>query len=107
MVAKKPSKNVDDLCQALLLLKNPGEMYSFLKDLCTPQEMEALAERWHVCQLLHRGNLSYREIRQMTGSSLTTIGRIARFLKDEDYHGYRSLLEKINNVDKNREEGKK
>ena len=86
---------IDDLCQALLLLETEEEAYRFLKDLCTPQEMTLLAERWKVCRLLEDGNLSYREIQRMTGASLTTIGRVARFLKDEPYQGYVTALKKL------------
>ncbi|MFI4957004.1 MAG: YerC/YecD family TrpR-related protein [Gammaproteobacteria bacterium] len=87
-------KNINQLCDALLLLKNREEAFHFLKDLCTPQEINALAERWHVCQLLEQGDLSYRDIHALTGASLTTIGRVARFLKDEPYHGYRTILKR-------------
>lgn len=83
------------LCDALLLLENREEAYLFLKDLCTPQELNALSERWRVCQLLADGELSYRDIHKVTGASLTTIGRVARFLKDEPYHGYRIILNRL------------
>ncbi len=90
------NSNIDDLCKILLLLQTKAEMYNFLKDLCTPQEMTALAERWRVCRLLEKGDLSYRDIHRMTDASLTTIGRVARFLKDEPYHGYLTALKKMN-----------
>ncbi len=83
------------LCDALLLLKDREDLYNFLKDLCTPQELTILAERWKVCQLLDQGNLLYRDINQLTGASLMTIGRVARFLKDEPYKGYRNILTKM------------
>lgn len=85
-----------DLCKALLVIKTEGEMESVLKDLCTPQELTALAERWHVCRLLGKKDLSYREISAQTGVSLATITRVARFLKDEPYKGYRLLLQRCN-----------
>ena len=68
-------------------------MEKFLIDLCTPAELKALSERWHVAQLLDKGELSYREIYAVTGVSTTTIGRVARFLKDEPHQGYRSVLD--------------
>ena len=83
------------LCDAFLLLDNRDMMFNFLKDLCTPQEMTALSERWRVCQLLDEGGLSYRDIHRITGASLTTIGRVARFLKDEPHHGYVTVLKKM------------
>lgn len=85
----------DDLFEALLLVKNKDEMARFMKDLCTPQEISALAERWRVCKLLEQGELSYREINTMTGASLATITRIARFLKDEPHQGYKTILDRI------------
>ena len=83
------------LCEAVVLLKNTEEVANFLKDLCTPQELKALQERWEVCQLLDDGKLSYRQISKQTGCSTTTIGRVSRFLNNEPYKGYRKLLDKI------------
>ncbi|WP_032112498.1 YerC/YecD family TrpR-related protein [Candidatus Paracaedibacter symbiosus] len=85
-----------ELAEALFLLETEDEVHRFLKDLCTPQEIIALKERWRVCQYLEAGNLSYRDIHRLTGASLTTIGRVARFLKEEPYQGYRLVLNRIN-----------
>ena len=89
-----------NLYEALLALKNEKEARAFFKDLCTPQEISSLQERWRICQLLSDGNLSYREIAQLTNASLTTIGRVSRFLKDEDYGGYKTLLKRFKDQDK-------
>jgi TrpR-related protein YerC/YecD len=86
---------VKALFETLSMIKDPQEMARFMRDLCTPQEIAAFAERWRVCQLLNEGDLSYREIHDITGASLATITRVARFLKDEPHHGYRSVLKKI------------
>ncbi len=89
-----------ELIHALTRLEDPLEAKNFLHDLCTPQEIRSLNERWRVAQLLNTNTLSYREISEKTGASLTTIGRVARFLKDENYGGYRLMLQKLgNNVD--------
>ncbi len=84
-----------ELFEALLVLNDEEEYQMFFLDLCTPQEIKALKERWKVCQLLDRGDLSYRDIHELTGASLTTIGRVARFLKEEPYKGYQSTLKKL------------
>jgi len=84
----------DDLFRALSLIETVDEAKNFLIDLCTPSEIRAFSERWKVCQLLSCGNFSYRQIKEMTGASLTTIGRVARFLREEKYGGYRKMLEK-------------
>jgi TrpR-related protein YerC/YecD len=81
--------------QAFLMLKDENEVKQFLKDLCTPQEIEALKERWRASQLLFEGELSYRQIHEKTGASVTTISRVARFLKDEPYKGYQLVLDRI------------
>ena len=86
---------IAELFQALLLIKSAAEMEVFFKDLCTPQEIRALAERWRVCRLLNSGSLSYRDINNLTGASLATIGRVARFLKEEPHHGYQMVLKRL------------
>lgn len=88
------------LSEALLMLKSSSECSNFLKDLCTPQELSAIKERWRVCQLLDRCDLSYREIHELTGVSLATIGRVARFLREESYGGYRLILERLKKGDR-------
>ncbi len=86
----------DNLCLAFLTLKDTREVLAFLKDLCTPQELKDLAERWNICCLLATGKYSYRDIHAQTGVSLATIGRVARFLNDEKHGGYTLVLGHIN-----------
>ena len=75
-----PSQSVElNLCEALLSLKNADEMQAFLRDLCTPAELEVLVDRWRVVPYLLDG-VSYREIHDRTAVSITTIGRVARYL---------------------------
>lgn len=81
--------------QTLSEIGDKDAMEAFLIDLCTPAERRALAERWIVAQLLEEGELSYREINAKTGVSTTTIGRVARFLKDEPYGGYRQIFDSL------------
>ena len=84
-----------ELYEAILLLKNTEEIHRFFKDLCTPQEITALSERWRVCKILDQRQLSYREINSEIGASLATIGRVARFLNNESYGGYQLVLERM------------
>jgi TrpR-related protein YerC/YecD len=67
------------LVQAMLTCRTPEELRAFLKDLCTPAELQAMADRWAVVEALNQG-LPYREIHRLTGVSLTTIARVARYL---------------------------
>lgn len=89
------SHHINKLCDAFLLLKNREEALLFLKDLCTPKEITDMAERFAVSELLDRSDLSYRDIQRITGASLTTIGRVARFLKTEPYKGYKLILKRM------------
>ena len=82
------------LAQALSSIDGTKLMEKFLVDLCTPAELRALSERWHVAQLLDKGEQSYRDINAETGVSTTTIARVARFLKDEPHQGYRAVLDR-------------
>ena len=67
------------LYEAILTLKSPEECKAFFRDLCTPAELQALADRWAVVPLLRSGT-PYRDIHEATGVSVTTIGRVARCL---------------------------
>jgi TrpR-related protein YerC/YecD len=82
------------LVQALLTLRTEQECRSFLTDLLTPAELEALVDRWSVVAYLNEG-VPYRKIHELTGVSVTTIGRVARFLAGEN-GGYRVVLERLN-----------
>lgn len=78
------------LSRVLSQLEKPTDIDAFLDDLCTPAELEALADRWSVVPLLAQG-MSYRQIHQETGVSVTTVGRIARAL-EHGTGGYRMAL---------------
>lgn len=86
---------VEDLCRALLTPGSAEEMARLLTDLCTPQEIRTLAERWHVARLLDGSDLSYRDIHDATGVSTTTIVRVARFLRQEPHRGYRAAIDAL------------
>jgi TrpR-related protein YerC/YecD len=81
----------DALFRAVLSLDDVHEIRNFFKDLCTPAELQALVDRWQVVQLLQQ-DLPYRRIHDLTGVSVTTIGRVARFLTD-GFGGYTAALE--------------
>jgi TrpR-related protein YerC/YecD len=83
----------DALFQAIVTLQTATECRDFFRDLCTPAELQALVDRWSVVGLLRDG-LTYREISARTGVSVTTIGRVARFLA-EGFGGYRTVVERL------------
>lgn len=82
----------DALFHALISLQGVSECRNFCRDLCTPAELQALVDRWQVVELLEQG-LTYRKISELTGVSVTTIGRVARFLAD-GFGGYRTAIDR-------------
>jgi TrpR-related protein YerC/YecD len=89
----RPREALSPLLEALLALKTTAEMRAFLDDLCTPAELEAIADRWRVVPLLLK-EAPYREIHDRTGVSVTTIGRIARCLSF-GAGGYRLAADRV------------
>ena len=88
-------KDQDALFKAFAKLKTGAEAARFLRDLATPAELEAFAERWRIARLLDGGAHSYRAIAEETGASTATIARVARFLREEDHQGYRLVLDRL------------
>lgn len=93
-----PSKSEEQLaevalCHAVLALETEAEARAFLRDLCTPAELQALVDRWRVVGLLRQG-MPYRQINDQTGISVTTIGRVARFLADGN-GGYLAVADRL------------
>jgi TrpR-related protein YerC/YecD len=89
------------LYHAILALRSVEECRDFFHDLCTPAELEAMTDRWMVAEMLER-DLPYREIRRLTGVSVTTIGRVARYLANGN-GGYRAALDALNVAARRRE----
>jgi TrpR-related protein YerC/YecD len=88
-----PQQASRGLCEALLTLKTVDECQRFLEDLCTPAELEALLDRWSVLAHLQAG-IPYRQIHDLTGVSVTTIGRVARCLT-QGSGGYQLALKRL------------
>lgn len=80
------------LFRAILGLCDVAEVRAFLVDLCTPAELQALKDRWLVAELLDQ-DLPYRQIHDRTGVSVTTIGRVARYL-NSGAGGYSKALQR-------------
>ncbi len=81
ITARQEALSERSLFAAVLTLKTVDECRAFFRDLCTPAELQAIADRWAVVEWLQKG-LPYREIHRLTGVSVTTIGRVARYLSD-------------------------
>ncbi len=84
---------MDKLFEAILTLESVDECYAFFEDLCTINEMNSLAQRLQVAQMLKEGR-TYTSIEEETGVSTATISRVKRFLQ-YGAGGYNLILERI------------
>lgn len=84
---------LEELFEAILSLRTQVEAARFLRDLCTLSELEAMAHRWQVAQLVDQG-LPYLEVAKRTGASTTTVTRVAHWLRHGE-GGYRLMLDRL------------
>ncbi|HEY3922808.1 MAG TPA: YerC/YecD family TrpR-related protein [Gaiellaceae bacterium] len=81
-----------ELFGAILSLESRAELEAFLRDLCTIGELETMANRWKVAQLVDRG-VPYTEIAERTGASTATVTRVAHWLHHGE-GGYRTVIDR-------------
>ena len=94
MVNPKLKDNLtDQLCEAVLLLRDTEECYQFFEDICTISELKALAQRLEVARMLDAGH-TYDDIVARTGASTATISRVKRCL-NYGADGYKIVLERL------------
>lgn len=80
MMSKKiRTKAVDQLFDAIQTLQTKEEYYAFFEDVCTVNELLALAQRYEVALML-RQEKTYMDIAKQTGASTATISRVNRSL---------------------------
>lgn len=88
------SRDVDELFDAVLTLKNREECYRFFEDLCTINEIHAIAQRMAVAKLLSEKK-TYNEIEEITNASTATISRINKCLL-YGAGGYTIAIDRLN-----------
>ncbi len=86
--------NMDYLFKAILTLESVDECYAFFEDICTPQELKAIAQRLHVAKLLTE-DCVYNEIVKRTGASTATISRVNKTLNYQAAGGYKIVFERM------------
>ena len=84
--------------KAVLSLKNEQECSAFFNDVCTIQELEALAQRMEVAIRL-KNKESYIDINKQTGASTATISRVSKYL-NYGAGGYELAIERLDKEDK-------
>ena len=65
------------LFKGILTLDSVEDCYQFFSDLCTPFELQEMAQRMQAAKMLKDG-LIYNEIAERTGLSTATISRVGR-----------------------------
>ena len=93
MESKLKSKELDNLFAGVLALKTEEECYMFFEDLCTVNELNAIAQRFNVANLLSQKEKTH-SIAERTGASTATISRVNRCLL-YGAGGYRLLIDRM------------
>ena len=83
----------DQLFRAILSLRTEEECYQFFEDMCTINELQAMAQRWQVARQLDAGE-TYQDIAHKYNASSATISRVNRCL-EYGAGGYRLILDRM------------
>ena len=85
--------DIDELFDAVLTLRDREDCYRFFEDICTINEIHAIAQRLQVAKLLSQKK-TYSEIEPTTKASTATISRINKCLV-YGADGYKRVLERL------------
>ena len=103
MNRKIQNELIDHLFDAVVTLETREECYDFFTDLCTVNEMIALATRLEVASLLRDGH-TYQEIVEKTGASTATISRVKNSMAF-GYDGYDLVFGRMQKKSQEQESG--
>ena len=93
MNSKIKNEATDNLFRCILTMKNLDECYRLFEDLCTVHEIQAIAQRMQVAEMLDR-KCTYIEIAEKTGASTATISRVNRALT-YGMDGYKLAIDRV------------
>ena len=91
--SKFKRQDIDEFFEAILTLKDEEDCYRFFEDICTINEIHAIAQRLQVAKLLSQKK-TYSEIEEITKASTATISRINKCLV-YGADGYQRVLERL------------
>jgi TrpR-related protein YerC/YecD len=92
-VSKLETPEMDYLVDAIRSLKTREEVYRFLEDVCTINEIKAMEQRLQVARML-KERRTYLDIASSTGASTATISRVNRSLNYGN-NGYKVVFERV------------
>lgn len=90
-----PTKQDEELINAISNLKGEKEVTALLRDLLTPAEIEEFSRRFQMAKLLWTTTLPYIDIAKQVGTSTTTVTRVAQWLYKEPWQGYATALQRV------------
>ncbi|MHC1721645.1 MAG: YerC/YecD family TrpR-related protein [Aminipila sp.] len=93
--SKFKREDIDELFKAILTLQDEEDCYRFFEDICTINEIHAIAQRLQVAKLLSEKK-TYSEIEEETKASTATISRINKCLVYGS-EGYQRILTRLTN----------
>lgn len=85
-----PTKEMNELFEAILTIKTKTEAANFFRDLLTIAELKEFSNRWQIVLMVEK-NVPYLEIAKKLNVSTTTVSRVAHWLH-EGKGGYRHAL---------------
>ena len=89
--------DIDELFKAILLLEDEEDCYRFFEDICTINEIHAIAQRLQVAKLLSEKK-TYSEIEDLTKASTATISWINKCLV-YGAEGYQRIMDRMEKAD--------
>ena len=92
--------DIDELFKAVLLLENEEDCYRFFEDICTVNEIHAIAQRLQVAKLLSEDK-TYNEMEDITKASTATISRVNKCLVYGS-EGYKRILKRLEESEENK-----
>lgn len=96
--SKVKSRETDRLFEAILSLQSVEECYRLFDDLCTYNEVVAMAQRFQVAEMLAKG-VTFTNISEKTGVSSATITRVNRCVH-YGAGGYRLVHDRLKDPEK-------
>ena len=87
----KRSRDLDNLFNEILKLKDLDDCYLFFEDLCTYKELDAFSERIKAAKMLLDG-ATYEEIIKNTNISSATLSRVSKCVKYGE--GYKRIIKR-------------
>ena len=93
MNSKIKNELTDKLFHCILSMETIEECYQLFEDLCTVHEIQSIAQRMEVAEMLD-AKRTYVEIAEKTGASTATISRVNRAL-NYGTDGYKLAIDRV------------